>query len=523
MTETNRDHTSGSDALREALNLVAQALEHVTTEAVGVDDGLRAEIERLRASLARRPESGDVDRRVDAITDLVVSLAQRVSAARVAARRPLRELLGVLQSRDMPATLRRQSKNLASRLPAKDDAELQRLWTEAISAAQNALRETRSPGLLGRLRRRGSDDATRQPAANQQPVPPEARTALVTLLDTLCGSDSVAHAASSLRERLCGPMPIIELAGAVDELVELVTRASREENEALERFLEQVSERLGELETFLEDTGELSDGAKADRQAMDASVRSHVRGLRVSAGEASSVDQLRELINDHMDAILLQLDSYMLSQERRRREAETRADSLSERLKESEQETATLQQSLIQQRMRAQIDTLTQVANREAYNQRLEHEYARWRRRHTPLSLAFADVDRFKYINDRFGHNVGDRVLQALAHTLKSNLRPSDLIARYGGEEFVILMPETDTTGARVVAERLRRALEGQPFHAGEERIPITVSFGVTEFRPGDTPEDALKRADHALYDAKRAGRNQVKVASEETDEATQG
>jgi two-component system cell cycle response regulator len=130
-----------------------------------------------------------------------------------------------------------------------------------------------------------------------------------------------------------------------------------------------------------------------------------------------------------------------------------------------------------------------------------------------PVSLLLVDIDHFKKINDSFGHDVGDEVLKEFAARLASNVRAIDLPVRYGGEEFVIVMPDTQLTDARRIAERIRLHVAGSPFRAmsGDELLSVTISIGVASSQPGeDDAQGLLKRADEALYEAKSSGRNRV-------------
>jgi diguanylate cyclase len=128
------------------------------------------------------------------------------------------------------------------------------------------------------------------------------------------------------------------------------------------------------------------------------------------------------------------------------------------------------------------------------------------------LSLTLLDLDHFKALNDRWGHQAGDKALQAVASKIQALLRATDLVARYGGEEFVILMPSTTGQEALVAADKLRRELAGGAYHFRGTPIRLTVSCGVSEFVSGDTPDSVLRRADEALYLAKREGRNQCRM-----------
>jgi len=159
----------------------------------------------------------------------------------------------------------------------------------------------------------------------------------------------------------------------------------------------------------------------------------------------------------------------------------------------------------------ATVDGLTGIYNRRHFLKRLEGEWTRYRRYGHPLSLLILDIDYFKSINDGFGHDVGDQVLVFVARMCGDGKRSSDTIARLEGEEFAILLPETKLDAAYVFAERLRTAVATSPIPCGDCRVEITVSIGVAVAHADmSDPSEFMKRADDALYAAKRAGRNQV-------------
>ncbi len=155
-------------------------------------------------------------------------------------------------------------------------------------------------------------------------------------------------------------------------------------------------------------------------------------------------------------------------------------------------------------------DPLTGAGNRIALVNTLAREISLSRRHQHPLSLLVLDIDKFKLINDRFGHSAGDRVLKQLVSTLKQVNRQTDLNFRYGGEEFVVLLNRTNADGALLIAERIRRRIEDTEIALEEQSVSITVSVGVTSFCDSDTHETLFNRADKALYIIKSAGGNKV-------------
>lgn len=165
----------------------------------------------------------------------------------------------------------------------------------------------------------------------------------------------------------------------------------------------------------------------------------------------------------------------------------------------------------------AVTDGLTGLHNRRYLDTHLRTLFARAKVRGRPLTLCITDIDRFKQVNDVYGHDAGDEVLKEFAGRIRSTVRGADLACRFGGEEFVVVMPDTSAEVAATVAERLRGMIEARPFQlrSGETPLILTASMGIATIGPGiETPEQLLKQADRALYEAKNSGRNRVVAAA---------
>jgi diguanylate cyclase (GGDEF)-like protein len=158
-------------------------------------------------------------------------------------------------------------------------------------------------------------------------------------------------------------------------------------------------------------------------------------------------------------------------------------------------------------------DPLTDTGNRIAMDQTLTREIELSRRHLQPLSLLMLDIDHFKRINDTNGHSAGDDVLKAVAASIKNQLRNVDMVFRFGGEEFLILLSNTSREAAALVGERLRNAAQAEEYVADGRSIELTVSLGCSTLLPGESVESLLRRADNALYVAKREGRNRLAMA----------
>lgn len=155
-------------------------------------------------------------------------------------------------------------------------------------------------------------------------------------------------------------------------------------------------------------------------------------------------------------------------------------------------------------------DPLTKLFNRRHFEVEFEREFKRAKRYNNPLSIAIADIDFFKHINDNYGHSCGDYVLKEIGYILTTNFRQTDLIFRYGGEEFVIILTETSGDNALIPLERLRKAVENHCFKYNNQEIKVTLSIGVSAKLELETAQDMFDDADKILYNAKNHGRNQI-------------
>jgi diguanylate cyclase (GGDEF)-like protein len=164
----------------------------------------------------------------------------------------------------------------------------------------------------------------------------------------------------------------------------------------------------------------------------------------------------------------------------------------------------------------ASTDELTRLGNRRSFNEKLMKEISAAQRHGYPLALIMADLDHFKRVNDLFGHDAGDRVIQIFAAVLTTAIRVEDFPARWGGEEFVVLLPHTDEEGGRRLAERIGRTFALTQCEG--VTLPLSASFGVAVFREEENGESLLRRADSALMRAKQEGRNRVVVSSHQIE-----
>jgi diguanylate cyclase len=257
--------------------------------------------------------------------------------------------------------------------------------------------------------------------------------------------------------------------------------------DALKSLMSQMLQEMGELGSR---TGRFHDNIGRYAQV--------INGAQSLEGLTGVVGEMLEETRSVQDVV---------GQTQQRLQAEhARAAQLTERV-------ATLESELRRLSDEVTTDQLTRVANRRGLLQAFEVARARAERDGQPLSIGLLDVDNFKRLNDELGHGVGDVALRSLAEAVAKSLRPDDVVARYGGEEFVVLLPATDVDEGQQILTRLQRSLSGGLFMHERRQVLVTFSAGVTLHRAGDAIEPALERADQALYEAKRTGKNRTCVA----------
>jgi diguanylate cyclase len=180
------------------------------------------------------------------------------------------------------------------------------------------------------------------------------------------------------------------------------------------------------------------------------------------------------------------------------------------KLQIAEDQLDKLMQQIRNQANEARTDVLTGLANRRAFDERAQKYDTAACQDHLQLSAVMVDIDHFKHVNDLHGHDVGDQVLLETAHLLRTQLRNCDMVYRYGGEEFAVLLPEIDVTAAGQLADRLRVAISQHELTVNDRKLSITISLGVAQKQTHEDLPGLIKRADQALYAAKRAGRNRA-------------
>lgn len=318
-----------------------------------------------------------------------------------------------------------------------------------------------------------------------------------------------------LKSRLSDEQDWSLLRQSLDETADLIIAMVTHSQREFESFLERLDERLSSLHGHFSDHAESMAGRRTSAAEMEETVQAELSELDGSLRNTSDLAQLRTSVSRHIERIAGTVEAFRHQEDEREQQLTGQMEAMREKLVAVETHSEQIRKQLEQERARALTDILTQLPNREAWDERLRFEHDRWQRYGRPVALVVIDIDHFKAVNDSFGHKAGDRVIQLVARALQERLRATDFVARYGGEEFVAVLPETTLDQAVGVVDELRLHVADMPFHFQGKPVRVSVSAGLSCFRDDIDPDMVFDEADKALYTAKKNGRNRVEMAME--------
>ncbi|THB70873.1 MAG: GGDEF domain-containing protein [Gammaproteobacteria bacterium] len=523
------DSFSENEDLSKRLDLLKKCVVRLSLAADGIDTGLDKQLEEIREHIRKDHGNANIEASLGRISDTLIKLEDKnIETKEDVASNPLVENFSHLIA---PLTKARLSNELQKKIQ-KLNSEIRKqtniidandmvqsyasILSEAIGLANEELSEgdfqleSDKPGFLQRLFTKGGEEQQDEQISGDELVSSNVKNTLLNLLEHLILPDSFKPRAKEIKKQLLGNLNLSQLPDLLDKIVALVVDSATEETHEFEDFLQHITEQLIDIKQYLASVGITGTQAQDDTVSLGESVKAQVADITETIKSCNNLEDLKKIAQEHVSSIVDEVDNFCSIQAERQAESNAKIETLKTRLEETQEESALLRERLVIQRAHAQLDPLTKLPNRQAYDHQLNSEFNRWQRYNKPLTMIISDIDFFKKINDTFGHAAGDKVLKTVARVLQTNLRDTDFIARFGGEEFVILMPETHIDSAVKVAEKLRTTIMDCPFHSSNRKVPVTMSFGVCEFKAGDTKDSVFEKADKALYQAKESGRNKV-------------
>lgn len=300
-----------------------------------------------------------------------------------------------------------------------------------------------------------------------------------------------------------------ELVPTLEDLSLIVLSTLYNGQRDFEQYLKQLFEQLAQMHSSIETAAQGDILAQNESMRFSESVGAEIVELSRLVEQSADLETLKVAVSKGLESISGRLGNFNSAENGVQAAHKDHLARLTAQVESLQQEAIQARELLERQKLKALLDPLTKLPNRQAYNERSALEFKRWQRYQRPLSLVVGDIDLFKNVNDTYGHLAGDKVLTVIAQLLNHRLRQTDFIARYGGEEIVFLLPETPSDSALLTMDSVREQIAECGFHFTETPVQITMSFGITELAQDDTLETAFERADRALYQCKNNGRNQ--------------
>lgn len=342
---------------------------------------------------------------------------------------------------------------------------------------------------------------------------------LTQFLASLENEAVIKDKVEAIRQQVAEGLAEASLIPTLETVRDLVMEAYLAANHAFASYLKHVNQELAEIYAVVGGAVQHQQQDAAATHQLHREMMREVDDLEATMETATDIKTLKVKVKSQIGNIRQAVSDYQQKEAAQQQLAQQLA-ALSEKIKIMEDEAQKNHTTLEKHRYKSLHDPLTELPNREAYNERARAEVSRWQRYQRPLTIAIIDIDHFKNINDSFGHQAGDRVIRVIGRSIAKRLREVDFFCRYGGEEFVALMPETSVETALVVVNKIREAIAKAAFNYKNQSLSISISVGLTEFAAGDDLASAFERADKALYRAKTQGRNRCEVLRREDDDA---
>jgi diguanylate cyclase len=296
-------------------------------------------------------------------------------------------------------------------------------------------------------------------------------------------------------------------------LLDDITKQVSSERIATQSFLGDIKGKLQFIENAVSSVNESSDGFLQRAVTLGDEINRDVGEIGRVVNESDNLSVLRSSVETRVNSVCDNLANYLEKEEKFNASYKQEIEQLTRKVVEMEHQADGLRASIHERHQLAVKDPLTGVYNRAGHDEKIADEFARFQRSGLHLSIIFVDCNKFKIINDTFGHKAGDVVLMQVAKALQARARVSDAVCRFGGDEFVVILPDTKIDGAEIYARDVAKRIEQAGFNSDGVPLDVSISCGVTQFKAGDTPQTALERADAAMYEAKKLAKEKVVVA----------
>lgn len=313
-----------------------------------------------------------------------------------------------------------------------------------------------------------------------------------------------------IKEQLRSEIDLDSLLDAHQMILSLMLDNIAKEKSASQEFLFVLNDTLSAVREVVNDSFNHSQRSHQLKAQLNLEINSRVDTVGEVVVDNDNLDSLKSQVTEQLASIRSVLARKEALEQREQALLRKSMETMRKELSELSHEAETYKERLFEQQKLNLMDTLTQLPNRAALEERMDQEFRNYQRNKNPLWIAVADIDHFKSINDNFGHSTGDKALQVISMALKNSLRESEFVARFGGEEFVLIIPDVSSSDIVQLLNRVREKVKSIPFMFKNQKITVTVSIGAARIIENEQIQETFERADAALYRAKHQSRDRV-------------
>ncbi|MCE9678097.1 diguanylate cyclase [Shewanella sp. AS1] len=315
---------------------------------------------------------------------------------------------------------------------------------------------------------------------------------------------------AEIKNSLANEIDLDSLIDAYQTILSLLLENIAQEKNASQEFLYALNDAISAVREVVGESYNTNQRSHQLKQQLNKDIHASVDNVSNVITDIHDIDQLKTLVTEQLASLRTALGRKEALEQREQSILRKAMETMRDELKTLDNQAKIYKDRLFEQQKLNLLDTLTQLPNRAALEDRMELEYRNYLRDKHKVWIAVADIDHFKSINDNFGHTTGDKTLQVIAMAIKNALRDSEFVARYGGEEFVLIIPDVNSDDISLLLNRVREKIKNIPFKFKDQRITVTLSIGAAQILDNERIHETFERADAALYRAKNENRDKV-------------
>ena len=492
--------------LKHQLEQLSKFVIRLTKHYEGVTPELDKELQVLRSHLGAKSNPALAEASMSSLTGLLLQHPDDYKSRIKKSVNIIEESVRQLIKEDyISSEVKTSASQFISTLApqGRADAEPSTLFERAIQIYQMALENAGQASLpVSQIDQNGVSISDRLHAQISQE--------LRELINQLSLSNNKDKELEEVKSQLIKGLDHEELLECCLVIIKAIVKDVIKERKHAEKFVSGLHNSLHKVNSSVKSSLQTAEVKLDEKTKNNDLLKEHISNIEEVVETNTDIKKLKQQAAEHLAKLSSTLDDRERSDKEEQLVLIELLRDMQNQLTSMEKSAADFKHRLVEQKYQSHHDSLTQVPNRTAYNERVELEFRRWKRHGDELSLALVDVDLFKKINDSYGHAAGDKTLQVIAQNISNCLRSTDFLARWGGEEFVVLLPGTGAQELNKPLEAIRKKIQRIPFKFKEQKVSITVSIGATCFVAGDSIDSVFERADNGLYEAKNTGRNKT-------------